>query len=153
MPPRLFDVCPGPRVRLNHPGRSFEGCSAAFSAGARGVYLVAGNWSRGVSGHALSDREIARCADLAKSCRRVLHVALNTVPGHKDTGLYIEKCRYYIALGVDGLILNDFGLLFTGGLSTTIFRTETILIPGSGKPGWIPCKRGGMLREAPGPPN
>lgn len=96
---------------LLSPANSLGGCEAAFQAGAGGVYLGAKNWSRGISGHALPDSEISRCVALARSCGKVLHVALNIVPGHKESGRFVEKCRYYLSLGVDGLILNDFGLM------------------------------------------
>jgi len=103
-------------VKILAPARSFEGCTAAFNAGAHGVYLGSKTWSRGTAAHALSDPEIAKCIGLAKTANRLVHVAVNTIPGYKDTGLFMERCLYYASLGVDGLIVNDFGLI--AGLMT-----------------------------------
>lgn len=98
-------------IKILAPAGSFEGCSAAFEAGAQGVYLGVKNWSRGAPGNALADAEIARCIGLARSGNKVVHVALNTIPAHQDTGWLVEKCLYYTSLGAGGLILNDFGLM------------------------------------------
>lgn len=98
-------------VKLLAPAGSFESCKAAFDAGAHGVYLGVKNWSRGAAGHALSDTGIARCIGLAKSGKKLVHVAVNTIPDAKDAGRFIEKCLHYASLGVDGLILNDFGFI------------------------------------------
>lgn len=98
-------------VKILAPAKSYEGCAAAFNAGAHGVYLGAKTWSRGATGHAISDLEIAECIGLAKSRKKLVHIAVNTIPGYRDTGLFVEKCLSYNSLGVDGLILNDFGLI------------------------------------------
>lgn len=98
-------------VKILAPARSYEGCAAAFNAGAHGVYLGAKTWSRGATVHAISDLEITKCIGLAKSGKKFVHIAVNTIPGYRDSNLFVERCLYYNSLGVDGLILNDFGLI------------------------------------------
>lgn len=98
-------------IKILAPAYSYEGCLAAFKAGAHGVYLGAKNMSRGAAGSAVTDREMARCASLATSLGKIIHVAVNVIPDQGDAGLFVRSCRRYASFGVHGLILNDFGLI------------------------------------------
>lgn len=82
--------------------------------------------SRGPGGRALSDYDLVRCIGLAVKSGKVVHVAVNTIPDYIDYNMFAEKCRHYESLGVDGLILNDFGLiqkLLSDGVKAPVFTS------------------------------
>jgi putative protease len=99
------------RHRLLAPAGSVAAVLAAAEAGADAVYVGAKGWSRGRPGAELSDEEIGFCLDELHRWGKQLQVAMNTIPRPHEVELVIEKILLYTRWGVDGVILNDVGLI------------------------------------------
>ncbi|MFQ5343446.1 MAG: peptidase U32 family protein [Anaerolineae bacterium] len=92
------------------PGGSVDMVRVALNSGADAVYCGVKGWSRYPS-HGLSDPEIAQTLDLVHDRDRKLLLAMNSVPRTKETDLFLERVERYAVWGIDGLIVNDIGVL------------------------------------------
>jgi len=95
-------------VTLLAPGGSVAAVQAAVAAGADGVYCGFPAASR-AEGRGLTRDEVAVCLDIVHRRGRFLHLAANAVPG--DTASFRAVLAGFRDLGVDGVILNDPGLI------------------------------------------
>ncbi len=93
------------------PAGSREAVAAALASGADVVYVGLAGWSRGGSLAGLPAGELAACVALVREAGARLYLALNVVPDLRALEVFWEKLAGWVALGVDGLILNDYGLL------------------------------------------
>ncbi|MFQ5592807.1 MAG: peptidase U32 family protein [Anaerolineae bacterium] len=92
------------------PGGSVDMVRVALDSGADAVYCGVKGWSRYPS-HGLSNPEIADALHLAHDRDRKLLLAMNSVPRTKETDLFLERVERYALWGIDGLIVNDIGVL------------------------------------------
>lgn len=93
------------------PAGSREAVAAALAAGADVVYVGLAGWSRGGSLAGLPARDLPSCAAMVRGAGARLYLALNVVPDLRALEVFWERLAGWVALGVDGLILNDYGLL------------------------------------------
>lgn len=101
----------GGRPGIVAPAGSREAVAAALAAGADVVYVGLAGWSRGGSLAGLPAGDLAACAAMVRGSGARLYLALNVVPDLRALEVFWEKLAGWVALGVDGLILNDYGLL------------------------------------------
>ncbi|NOZ06987.1 MAG: U32 family peptidase [Chloroflexi bacterium] len=93
------------------PAGSVAAVRAAMNAGADAVYVGVKGWSRGRPGNELTDVQIRSCLDDLHSRGRRMQLAMNTVPRPDEVEQVIGKIEQYARWGVDGVILNDPGLI------------------------------------------
>ena len=101
----------GGRPGIVAPAGSREAVAAALAAGADVVYVGLVGWSRGGSLAGLPAGELPSCAAMVKEAGARLYLALNVVPDPRALEVFWEKLAGWVYLGVDSLILNDYGLL------------------------------------------
>lgn len=92
------------------PGGNLDMIRVALESGADAVYSGVRGWSRYPS-HGLSDDDIAEALDLVRSQNKKFLLAMNSVPRMGELDLFLEKVERYAGWGIDGLIVNDIGIL------------------------------------------
>jgi U32 family peptidase len=93
------------------PAGSPEAVLAVLDAGADAVYVGLKGWSRGGARGELTWEELAQSQHRAASVGRELQVALNIIPKPKERARLFERIPALLDLGIQGLILNDIGIL------------------------------------------
>ena len=97
-------------IELLAPARDFDCACAAIYCGADAVYLGAPQFSaRAAAGNSLDD--IRRVVELAHTYYVRVYVALNTILTDEELGAAQALIEDLYAIGVDGVIVQDMGLL------------------------------------------
>lgn len=99
------------QVKLLAPAGSAEAARAALQKGADAVYMGARGWSRWGRAAEAEDDEICLSLDYARRYGRGLSLAFNTVPRWRDLPRLLEQVDRFVALGIQGVILNDPGII------------------------------------------
>jgi putative protease len=99
------------KPELLAPGGSFAAAFQAFEAGADGVYLGLAEFSARKAAVNFSPEQLRRIRELARQRGRRIYVTLNTVIKEEEMSRAASVCAWLDALEVDGVIVQDFGLL------------------------------------------
>lgn len=92
------------------PGGNLAMVRTAIEGGADAVYCGVRGWSRyPFSG--LADEEIRQALAMTHSQGKGFHLAMNTIPRMGEIDLFLDKIARYSDWGIDGLIVNDLGVL------------------------------------------
>jgi putative protease len=98
-------------VKLMAPGGTKEMAFAVLEEGADAVYVGAMGWSRRPPEDELRDEEIREVNEFARGRGQEVKVALNALPGPKETCLLLQKVEKYAAWGLSSFIMNDIGCI------------------------------------------
>jgi U32 family peptidase len=98
-------------MELLAPGGSFASALHAFRAGADGVYLGMSEFSARAAAANFSFEQLRRVRALAGEQGRRIYVAVNTVVRDGELGRLADGLFRLDALGVDGVIVQDLGVL------------------------------------------
>jgi len=101
------------KPELLAPGGSFLSAYYAFEAGADGVYLGMREFSARAAARNFSWDQLRRIRRLAADRGRRIYVTLNTIVRESEMPRLRETLGWLDALGVDGVIVQDFGVLET----------------------------------------
>jgi putative protease len=99
------------KPELLAPGGSFLAAYYAFEAGADGVYLGLTEFSARKSATNFTFDQLRRIRGLAARRGRKIYVTLNTIVRESEIGRLVEALRRLEILGVDGVIVQDLGVL------------------------------------------
>jgi putative protease len=83
----------------------------ALACGADAIYAGLKGWSRGGAKGELAPAELRDVLAMAHERGRRLHVALNVIPREDERRRLVREVRELIDWGIDGVIVNDAGLL------------------------------------------
>lgn len=83
-----------------------------FEAGADGIYAGFSGLSRGRVDHGLKEEEIKELSIRCHSKGKILHIAINAIPEYKELDRFMEKIGCLVEMNVDGIILNESGLIW-----------------------------------------
>ena len=84
---------------------------AALESGADAIYVGLKGWSRGGAKGELTGEELLEVLAAVHAQGRKLQVALNVIPGQGERRYLIGRVAELIGWGIDGVIVNDPGLL------------------------------------------
>lgn len=93
------------------PGGSLAMVRTAIENGADAVYCGVRGWSRYPFSGLADDEEIRQALAMTHSQGKGFHLAMNTIPRMVETGLFLDKVARYRDWGINGLIINDLGVL------------------------------------------
>jgi len=99
------------RPTLLAPAGSPSAAMAALQAGADAIYVGLKGWSRGGAKGELTSAELLDALAAARANGRALQVALNTIPRQSERRYLVRRVAELIDLGIDGVIVNDAGLM------------------------------------------
>ena len=99
------------RPILLAPVGSLAAAQAALDAGTDAIYVGLKGWSRGGPKSELTAQELQNVLAAAHAQSRHVQVALNTIPRQSERRDLVERVGELIAWGIDGVIVNDAGLL------------------------------------------
>ena len=100
-----------PRVTLLAPAGSLDAAEAAYEAGADTVYVGLKGWSRGGYRGELARDELEVCLEKARRRGKSVWLAANTIPQPAERTRLLDRLAGLVALGLDGVIVNDAGFL------------------------------------------
>ena len=98
-------------VTLLAPAGSLEAAEAAFRAGADVVYVGLKGWSRGGYRGELTGDELRACLEQARRTGKSVWLAANIIPRPAERARLLQRLARLVALGLDGVIVNDAGFL------------------------------------------
>jgi len=93
------------------PAGSLAAAQAALDAGADAIYVGLTGFSRGGPRSELTSLALQDVLVAAHAQGRHVQVALNTIPRQAERRDLVEKVGELLELGIDGVIVNDAGLL------------------------------------------
>ncbi|HTP60332.1 MAG TPA: peptidase U32 family protein, partial [Spirochaetia bacterium] len=99
------------KPELLAPGGSFAAAFQAFEAGADGVYLGLADFSARKAAVNFSMEQLRRIRELARRRGRTIYVTLNTIIREDEMARAARLCAWLEALEIDGVIVQDVGLL------------------------------------------
>ena len=98
------------KPELLAPAGDEESLRAAVAAGADAVYLGAKAFSARRYAQNFDREQMARAADYLHVRGKKIYVAVNTLIKEAELPAVLEEINYIYSLGVDGIILQDFGV-------------------------------------------
>ncbi len=99
------------RPILLAPAGSPDAAKVALQAGADAIYVGLKGWSRGGAKGELTPEELLDTLAAAHAQGRKVQVALNTIPRQSERRYLVRRVEELIGLGIDGVIVNDAGLM------------------------------------------
>lgn len=99
------------RTILLAPAGSVRAAQASLEAGADAIYLGLRGWSRGGARGEVTPEELHEVLDLARTKGGGVQLALNTIPRGREIDFLIDRLREVTRWGIEGIILNDPGVL------------------------------------------
>ncbi len=93
------------------PAGSPQAALAALQSGADALYVGLKGWSRGGAKGELASEELLDVLAASQRQGRPVQVALNTIPRQTERRYLVRKVEELIGWGIDGVIVNDVGLL------------------------------------------
>ena len=99
------------RVELLAPAGSYEAFQGAVDAGADAVYLGGEQFSARAAAQNFTTKEILRALDYAHGRGRKIYMTVNTLFKEREMWEVIPYLTPFVAAGLDGVIVQDFGLL------------------------------------------
>ncbi len=99
------------RVTLLAPAGSLKAAHAAFAEGADAIYVGLRGWSRGGQKGELSRDEMKDVLEIARGSGRGVWLAANIIPKPEERKRLMGHLRALVALGLEGVIVNDAGSL------------------------------------------
>ena len=99
------------KPELLAPAGRFECLEAAINAGADAVYLAGKEFGARASADNFTEEELIRALNLAHVHGKKIYLTLNTLIKEREWNRIIDFLRPYYEHGLDGVILQDFGLI------------------------------------------
>lgn len=98
-------------VEVLAPAGSYESMKAAFAAGADAVYIGGSRFGARAYADNLDEEMLCRAIDYAHLHRRRLYMTVNTLLKEREMGELIPYLAPYNERGLDGVIVQDLGVL------------------------------------------
>jgi putative protease len=98
-------------MELLAPGGSVDMVRGVFTAGADSVYVGVRGWSRRAVKYEMRDEDLRRAAKIAHDYGGKIRAAVNAMPRATEVGMFEEKLGEIYGYEIDGIILNDVGLM------------------------------------------
>jgi putative protease len=98
------------KIELLAPGGSIESMYAAVQTGCDAIYMGGSKFSARAYANNLSDEELIKAVDYCHLYDVKVYIALNTLIKEVELEEALDYSRFLYKIGVDALIIQDFGL-------------------------------------------
>ncbi|WKY46839.1 DUF3656 domain-containing protein [Eubacteriaceae bacterium ES3] len=99
------------KPELLAPAGNMESVIAAINGGADAIYLGGKKFNARQNAGNLSDEQLTEVVHLVKSLGKKIYIVLNTLIKDSEWEIVTEVVSFYNALQIDGLIVQDLGLI------------------------------------------